>query len=219
MCIAVGLIILKVVDYGWTAWDTWQAGQVIADPDASRSEKMMAGLTVGMSIVLETVEPDDILPVGLPIDDVGRHALLKGAKEALEEGGDEGLERYLRGQLGDHADDVLNRIDEVVGIDPPTWRGGLRSRMGEAPAGMVKSQAHHNLPWKFREWFAGAGRSLDVNDPRFGRWVEGTRPGRHQNWTRAYEDAWQAWIEANRNASRQQVLDYLQSLLDSRLYP
>lgn len=84
---------------------------------------------------------------------------------------------------------------------------------------MQNPQGHHNLPWKFREWFAGEGRGLNVNNPQFGRWVEGTPPGTHQNWTRAYEDEWTTFIENNRTASRQEVLDHLDELLNSGRFP
>lgn len=217
LCLAVAA---KIVDYVWTGWDTYQAGRVLADSNASQGEKVVAALNVGMAVFFEVIEPDDLLPVGLPLDDVARRAFMRGAEEALEAGGDAGLRAYVKDQIGDKAaDTVLNQMDELIGITPPTSRGGLRSQMGPSPAGMVNAQAHHNLPWKFREWFAQPGRGLDVNDPAFGRWVQGTPPGQHQNWTRAYENAWTAWIEANSNATRQQVLDFLQSLLDSGLYP
>jgi len=112
-CIAIGL---KIVDYGWTAYDTWQAGRTLADPYASSEAKMMAGLTVGLAVIFEAIEPDDFLPVGLPADDVARRAIVSGAREALEEGGPEALEGFLREQLGDHADTALAKLDELLGI-------------------------------------------------------------------------------------------------------
>ncbi len=45
---------------------------------------------------------------------MARKALVKGAREALEEGGEEALERFIRDNLGEHADDVLKHIDEVL---------------------------------------------------------------------------------------------------------
>lgn len=59
---------------------------------------------------------------------------------------------------------------------------------------------------------AGEGRGLNVNDPAFGRWVEGTPPGGHQRWTPAFRGEWDAFIEANPNATRQQVLDFMNRL-------
>jgi hypothetical protein len=96
-----------VVDWGWTAYDTWQSGRTLGNPNASRGEKMMAALNIGMAALFEVIEPDDILPVGLPIDDIARRGVLKGAAEALEVGGDEALEAFVRDQFGDHADEVL----------------------------------------------------------------------------------------------------------------
>jgi hypothetical protein len=105
----------KVVDYALTAYDAWQSGRVLADPNASRGDKLMAGLNVGLAAVFEALEPDDVLPVGLPADDVARRAVMTGAREAFEEGGEEALERFLRDTLGDQADDVIERMFREVG--------------------------------------------------------------------------------------------------------
>ncbi len=108
---------------------------------------------------------------------------------------------------------------EQGSIRPPTNRSGLRRQLGVPPSDLVNPQAHHNLPWEHRDYFAGPGRGLNVNDAAFGRWVEGTPPGLHQNWSPRYGRAWAAWISENPNASRHEVLDFLQSLLNSGLYP
>jgi pyocin large subunit-like protein len=107
ICIA---LLLKAVDYGWTAWDTYQSGRVLANPDASRGDKLLASLNIGLAVLFEAGEPDDLLPAGLPLDDVGRRAAMSGAREAFEEGGEAALEKYIRENLGEHADDVLRRI-------------------------------------------------------------------------------------------------------------
>jgi RHS repeat-associated protein len=107
---------------------------------------------------------------------------------------------------------LANRIGP---ISPPTRHRGLRNAMSPPPSGMTNPQAHHDLPWEFRDWFAGPRRGLNVNDPRFGQWVEGTPPGLHQNWTRAYSDAWRTFIENNPTADRWQVMAFLRRLLSS----
>jgi hypothetical protein len=102
--------VLKAVDYGWTAYDAYQSGQVLADPNASREDKLFAGLNVGLAVIFEAGEPDDLLPAGLPLDDVGRRAVMKGAREAFAEGGEAALEKFVRDNLGDYADDVLKKM-------------------------------------------------------------------------------------------------------------
>lgn len=91
--------------------------------------------------------------------------------------------------------------------------------MDPPPPGITNPQAHHSLPWQFRNWFAGPRRGLNVNNPRFGRWVEGTHPGQHQNWSQAYNDAWQAFIESNPVADKWQVLTFLRQLLSNGRFP
>ena len=48
LCIAVGVLILKAIDYGWTAYDAWQAGRTLQGPGASTEEKLTPALTVGL---------------------------------------------------------------------------------------------------------------------------------------------------------------------------
>lgn len=118
-CIAIGVgIALKVIDYAWTAYDVYQSGRVLNDPNASSDAKVMAGLNVSLAVIFEAGEPDDLLPVGLPLDDVARRAVMKGAKEAYETGGKEALERFLKEQLGEHADDVLKKLGLGRTFDP-----------------------------------------------------------------------------------------------------
>ncbi len=80
----------------------------------------------------------------------------------------------------------------------PTWRGGLRNAMGE-PA-FPGAQAHHDLPWKWKDWFWENG--FNVNDPAYGRWVgQG-----HQSWSGAFNDAWEEFIGSN--PTRDQIIDF-----------
>lgn len=112
VCVAV---LLKVVDYGWSAYDAYNSSRVLADPTASRDDKLMAGLNIALTVLFEAVEPDDFLPVGLPADDIARRAMMKGVREAYAEGGEEAMERFLREQMGDQADELLGKVDELLG--------------------------------------------------------------------------------------------------------
>ncbi len=138
-----------------------------------------------------------------------RGVLEAGVSGALIGGITGGLGYGIRGWMA-------NRIGPIA---PPTRHGDLRAGMGVPPVGMTKPQAHHNLPWELRDWFAGPRRGLNVNDPRFGRWVEGTRPGLHQNWSPEYSDAWRAFVEYNPTADRWQVEAFLKQLLSSGRFP
>ncbi|KAA3610782.1 MAG: hypothetical protein DWQ01_07675 [Planctomycetota bacterium] len=91
-------------------------------------------------------------------------------------------------------------VDEVF----DAGKGALRTRMGKPPSGMVKPQAHHDLPQKFRDRFERAG--LDIDDPAHGRWVEGGPAGNHQKWTRAFNDEWEAFFNKHPRPSSEQIL-------------
>jgi hypothetical protein len=143
------VVATKVIDYGLTAYDSWQAGQTLADPNASSMDKALAGLNVSLAVILEAAEPDDLLPVGLPLDDLGRRAIINGAQEAVEQGGPEALEGFLRNQLGDHADSVIKRLDELAGLDANSLYNAT-----QVPSG--------------KQTFTSAGRSLQEHANRVG---------------------------------------------------
>ena len=93
----------------------------------------------------------------------------------------------------------------------PTNRRGLRDAMGAPPPGMTNPQAQHDLPWALREWFAKHG--LNVNDPWFGRWIEGTPPGGHQRWTREFQNEWEDFIRKKGDgATREEILEFMERL-------
>ncbi|HWE95558.1 MAG TPA: PKD domain-containing protein, partial [Tepidisphaeraceae bacterium] len=89
----------------------------------------------------------------------------------------------------------------------PTNRNLLAENLGAPPARFTNPQAHHDLPWTFKDWFAAHG--IDVNQAQYGRWVEGTPPGGdpanwrfHQGWTPRFNSDWSAFIEAETAADR-----------------
>ncbi len=150
----------------------------------------------------------------------GAGAAVPGAISSAELAGTIAFSTGLGGPLGPDNTPVPNEptgpgpeeAPRPAAITPPTNRGGLRAAMGHPPAGLPNPQAHHDLPWTLRDWFAGEGRGLNVNDPAFGRWVSGTPPGSHQRWTPAFEAEWRGFIQRNTNASRQEVLDFMNQL-------
>lgn len=80
-------------------------------------------------------------------------------------------------------------------------------KLGDKP--FDGAQAHHMLPWNYREWFASKG--LDVNLPEFGAWVSGGKGG-HQSWLKAYDDVWKNIIGDNPNATAEQVIDFMDTI-------
>jgi hypothetical protein len=75
---------------------------------------------------------------------------------------------------------------------------------------MRNPQAHHDMPRAFRAKFEAKG--FDIDYPAYGRWVEGTPPGRHQNWTKEFNAMWQAFFDKFPSATRKQILDMMYSL-------
>jgi hypothetical protein len=77
---------------------------------------------------------------------------------------------------------------------------------------MINPQAHHDLPKadRFKSQWDRVG--LDNDDPLYGRWVEGTLPGTHQNWSHAFNQAWDAFFRQFPEATRDEILDHMYRL-------
>ncbi|MCP4361917.1 MAG: hypothetical protein GY796_28225, partial [Chloroflexi bacterium] len=120
--IAALLIATKVIDYGLTAYDVIQATKVINDPCSTPEDILFATLNLALAVVFEFIEPDDLLPIGVPADDAARRLVMREARRAFDDEGIEGMVRVIRNKLGDDADNVLREmgldryVDEVVDV-------------------------------------------------------------------------------------------------------
>ena len=85
LLVAGAILALKVIDYGWTAWDAYQSLRVLNDPNTPEAAKAEAAANLALIAATEAAEPDDLLPVALPLDDLARKGILKAGREAGEE--------------------------------------------------------------------------------------------------------------------------------------
>lgn len=53
---------------------------------------------------------------------------------------------------------------------------------------------------------------VNVHDPRWGAWVEGTLPGTHQNWSWEYNELWRQWLEDYPEATFEQIIAKAQEM-------
>lgn len=81
VCVGVGVVALKVVDYGWTAWDVYSDTKILRDPNSTQEQLDQAAANIAMAAVMEAVEPDELSPIGLPLDDLARHGIIGNADE------------------------------------------------------------------------------------------------------------------------------------------
>lgn len=92
-----------------------------------------------------------------------------------------------------------------------------------APSTLQNPEVHHNLPFKFVEWFAAHGIT-DIHQARYMRWVEGTKPGLHQVWTPEFNRRWQAFIDAENitevgnGYTQQQIFNLMDQLAGNPLF-
>lgn len=89
------------------------------------------------------------------------------------------------------------------------FRRNLENRTPKPP-GMQNAQAHHMLPEALEKEFNRLG--INVHDPRWGAWVEGTPPGTHQNWSYEYNQIWREWLDKNREATLEQIIAQAQRM-------
>ncbi len=71
-------------------------------------------MSFALALGFESFEPDELLPAGLPLDDLARRALLQKLRQVWREEGPESVIRLLRKELGDEAaEKLLQHLDEV----------------------------------------------------------------------------------------------------------
>jgi hypothetical protein len=106
-------------------------------------------------------------------------------------------------------------------IRVPKSQDGLKKAMKRrVPKPGDLFEAHHDLPWEFRVFFAEHG--VNVNNPAFGRWIHKKD---HDVWHKGagggeYNAFWQDFIDLEQGAGRYSTLDILAKLEECRsLYP
>lgn len=111
------LIAVAIADYGLTTYDIYQSYKVFEDRCASDIDKLLAALNIALAVVFELVEPDDLLPIHVPADDIARRIVVGKARGAVQGGGIHGFEKAVRESVGDNlANDVFKRmgLDQFV---------------------------------------------------------------------------------------------------------
>jgi RHS repeat-associated protein len=110
LLIAGGIILLKAIDYGWTAYDVYQSSRTLANPLATDEEKRIAAFNIVLAVGLEAAEPEDVLPASLPLDDLARRGVVAGLRKAFREGGTKAAVDFIRGAMGEAAPQVIRHL-------------------------------------------------------------------------------------------------------------
>jgi len=181
-----------------------QDASVIADPNSAGWEKTLSGAsltysgyTLGLGPNLGSIikSADDLVEGVADLFNTGRK---------LEKTTD-GLKTVDAGKSAGNASNAAEKTARAGAKG-----GSLRSRMGDPPSGMTKPQAHHDLPQKFKGQFEKVG--LDINDPKYGRWVEGGKAGNHQKWSQEFNKEWENFFRENKDYSKEDILDQMTKL-------
>ena len=111
---AVAAPAFKALDYGWTGYDVWQAKRTLSSTHASLEAKLVASVDIGLAAWSEGLEPDETLPISLPLDDVLRRELRDKFAEILEKEGKDAAFAYLKKVLGDVPFNKLGVLEDDV---------------------------------------------------------------------------------------------------------
>jgi RHS repeat-associated protein len=153
----------------------------------------MAGLAAGTTCTVVTAGGCSIIAV--PATAIERGLIMEGAAEAAYGGS---ILAY-----------ASSNPTEAPRYTARNFRRNLENRT-PIPQGMRNPQAHHMLPEALEKEFSRLG--VNVHDPRWGAWVEGTPPGTHQNWSYAFNQAWKEWLNKNRGATLEQIIAQTQKM-------
>ena len=114
LIIAGAILLAKAIDYGWTAWDIADSSKILADSKSKGTDKILAGMNIGLALGFEALEPDDLTPVSVPFDDFARKAAMKTIKNILDTQGPVAVKNYIRKNFGSSADNVIKIIDNTI---------------------------------------------------------------------------------------------------------
>ncbi len=112
---AIASPVFKAVDYAWTGYDTWQAERILHDPKSRAEERLTAGVTIALAAWSEGLEPDEFLPINLPLDDIARREITEKFSQIVDERGTKAGLEYLQSILGKDVPiiKVFNAVDDV----------------------------------------------------------------------------------------------------------
>jgi RHS repeat-associated protein len=145
----VALVILKVttaaIDYGWTAHDIKNDMDVINDPNSAAVDRQVAAADMTLALVFEAAEPDELLLINLPLDDLARKGVMKEGEELIVK----------------YAPDSL-RV---------ATKNNYRKLYLETHPGLPEGwQVHHSLPQKYENIMTDAG--INIHETQYLRGID-----------------------------------------------
>jgi hypothetical protein len=156
----------------------------LSDPTATDSEKAFAATNLAMTVAFEAAEPDDLLPLSLPLDDLARHGIIKLGKETGEEAAEQGFKSFTA----------------------RNFRENLMRLTGKSADEVADLEAHHVFPQALEKDFQKLGIE-NIHDPRLGSWVD---PTAHRHWSYSYNREWEMFLE--RKPSSEEIFNFAKQL-------
>jgi len=159
LLVAGALVVLKVIDYGWTAWDAYQGLRVVQDPRADPEAKAAAANLV-LIAATEAAEPDELFPVALPLDDLARKGILKVGQEIGQEIGEKVVQ-----EASEEIVQQVARGGTYKLVDPETGKvvyvgrtSNLARRAAEHQRDATKSRFRFEIDWVTDDYAVQRGR-------------------------------------------------------------
>jgi hypothetical protein len=179
---------------------------VVPGPELAVAGRLLPQLARVLPRGMRLRREDGRLVVESTDNSITRAQLEQASRRVTDE-----IDRLRRAERAERARRTADQARQArPGASAP--RGTLRARMGDPPPGMIRPQAHHDLPQASRFQRHWDRVRLDNNDPRFGRWVEGGPTGPHQRFSGAFNQEWAAFFREFPHATREQILDKMHRL-------
>jgi len=168
LLVAGAILALQVVDYGWTAYEAWHSLQVMNDPHASPEARAEAAANLALTAAFEAGEPDDLLPISLPLDDLARVGLIGGVRKIGKEIGEEAAERLGKEAGKEMAEETVEttaRGGTYRLVDPTTGEvqyvgrtADLARRAAEHQRDPIKKRLMFEVDWLTDDYVVQRGR-------------------------------------------------------------
>jgi len=147
---------------------------VMNDPRASPEARAEAAANLALTAAFEAGEPEELLPISLPLDDLARVGLIGGVRKIGKEIGEEAAERLGKEAGKEVAEETVEttaRGGTYTLIDPTTGEvqyvgrtNSLARRRAEHALDPIKGQLQFQIDWITDDYKVQRGREQILYD-------------------------------------------------------
>jgi Rhs family protein len=171
LLVAGAILALKVIDYGWTAYDAWQSLRVMNDPHASPEARAEAAANLALTAAFEAGEPEELLPISLPLDDLARKGILKAGREIGEQATPQAVEEVASAAIrkppiviGENMERVRRYAQQVSGETIEDFIPKGEWTLEKNQAWIRQNAGRRSYYYGYRSRFQSAGATMEAGE-------------------------------------------------------